>query len=307
MKKTTYDILLCTLQSLAFVLLLFGATGTAFPRPDKPGRKPLPATKPAEAVQATLDRNDFSGTEFVVTKCERWGEHVAIRFQWTNRKNDDMNIYVDDCTCKVTGPDGQKYAVSLKIGRGDDSRYESRTVLPGGVPVKGTVMVHNVPEGLTVFSDITLVGYCNFHANRRTICLKNVEVGPANSRDAVGNVHSTLPTLQGKVWECKRTGSSVTVHFSLTNQGDTSHTLTGMSIKAYDEEGNEYVNLRGTLDNRSFSATASHVFEPGEERRGTVVIKNVPSQIREMSLVRLSYTMNGVAYKLEIRNQPVTR
>ena len=117
-----------------------------------------------------------------------------------------------------------------------------------------------------------------------------------------------------KILSCKWSGTSVVFNYSLTNTGlgdfdiaigDSDYTT------IYDNKGNEYTSYYMTFRDRNNGGSGRIVtkFPEGPECKGSITIKNVPSDVKSFSYLLYTYSSYGgpklSADRISFKNVPV--
>ena len=118
--------------------------------------------------------------------------------------------------------------------------------------------------------------------------------------------------IDAKIISCNRSGTSVVLNYSLTNTGGLGD-LRDFSIGSrgystiYDDKRNEYTSWTITFrdDDDGYYAR----FPEGPECKGTITIKNVPSDVKTLTYLLSVYCANGGAKfsgdRISFKNVPV--
>ncbi len=118
--------------------------------------------------------------------------------------------------------------------------------------------------------------------------------------------------IDAKIISCTRTGTSVVFNYSLTNTGGLGD-LRDFSIGSknystiFDDKGNEYTSW--TITFRDYDDGYYVRFPEGPECKGTITIKNVPSNVKTITYLLSAYCANAGAKfsgdRISFKNVPV--
>lgn len=118
--------------------------------------------------------------------------------------------------------------------------------------------------------------------------------------------------IDAKIISCNRTGTSVVFNYSLTNTGGLGD-LRDFSIGSknystiFDDKGNEYTSW--TITFRDDDDGHYVRFPEGPECKGTITIKNVPSDVKTLTYLLSAYCANGGTKfsgdRISFKNVPV--
>ena len=120
--------------------------------------------------------------------------------------------------------------------------------------------------------------------------------------------------IDAKIISCNRTGTSVEFNYSLTNTGlgdfdivigDSDYTT------IYDNKGNEYISYYLTFRDRNNGGRGRIVtkFPEGPECKGSITLKNVPSDVKSVTFLLYTYSSYGgpkfSGDRISFKNVPV--
>ena len=120
--------------------------------------------------------------------------------------------------------------------------------------------------------------------------------------------------IDAKIISCNRTGTSVEFNYSLTNTGlgdfdivigDSDYTT------IYDNKGNEYISYYLTFRDRNNGGRGRIVtkFPEGPECKGSITLKNVPSDVKSVTFLLYTYSSYGSPKfsgdRISFKNVPV--
>ena len=118
--------------------------------------------------------------------------------------------------------------------------------------------------------------------------------------------------IDAKIISCNRSGTSVVLNYSLTNTGGLGD-LRSFSIGSrdystiYDDKGNEYTSWTITFRDDDDGYLAR--FPEGPECKGSITIKNVPSDVKTLTYLLSVYCANGgpkfSGDRISFKNVPV--
>lgn len=118
-----------------------------------------------------------------------------------------------------------------------------------------------------------------------------------------------------KIISCNRSGTSVVFNYSLTNTGlgDVSNFSLGNRsyTTIYDDKGNEYTSWYITFRDSSADSNYSNIstrFPEGPECKGTITLKNVPSDVKSITYLLYASTHYGTPLsgdRISFKNVPV--
>ena len=119
--------------------------------------------------------------------------------------------------------------------------------------------------------------------------------------------------IDAKIISCNRSGSSVILNYSLTNTGlGDIHIIIGDSYTTiYDDKGNEYTNWYMTFrdNNNGGRGRIATMFPEGPECKGSITIKNVPSDVQSITYLLETYSYSGgpkfSGDRISFKNVPV--
>ena len=120
-----------------------------------------------------------------------------------------------------------------------------------------------------------------------------------------------------KILSCKWSGTSVVFNYSLTNTGlgDVSNFSLGNRsyTTIYDDKGNEYTSWYITFRDSSADSNYSNIstrFPEGPECKGTITLKNVPSDVKSITYLLYASTHYGTPLsgdRISFKNVPIFR
>ncbi len=121
-----------------------------------------------------------------------------------------------------------------------------------------------------------------------------------------------------KILSCKWSGTSVVFNYSLTNTGlgDISDFSLGSSsyTTIYDDKGNEYtywyITFRDSSTDSNSYKTITTRFPEGPECKGSITLKNVPSDVKNITYLLHAYIHYGTPLsgdRISFKNVPIFR
>lgn len=121
--------------------------------------------------------------------------------------------------------------------------------------------------------------------------------------------------IDAKIISCNRTGTSVVFNYSLTNTGlgDVYYFSIGDLdyTTVYDDKGNEYISWYMTFrdSNNGGRGRVNTKFPEGPECKGSITLKDVPSNVKNVTFLLCTYCYNGgpklSSDRVSFKNVPV--
>lgn len=232
-----------------------------------------------------------------VTKCEYWGDDVALRFTVTNVSSKDLELWFSDELAggKTSAYDNNnnKYEVDIYLGNKGNI-----IVLPTNIPVKGCAMIRKVPRGTQSLRQVVLTGKSGGETFDYKIGSQTITYAKNTNKS---NIFCSLPILTYNMNKCYRNGNNIIIEGTAINNDNKQINLySSDGSVVYDVEGNRY-----DLFCEYASETYQGAFlENGIPMRVSFTIKDVPASISQFSLAKYSFRCDG-NYYIEIRNLQV--
>lgn len=272
-----------------------------------------------------------------VTDACRYGSNsVRVGFVMKNLSQTDLMPYVKASTAQFAGMSNKVQSSYISVVTDDYwslvdylSTTDIPTCLPAGGLLKGYMIFSELPKNVNKLEQLNLnfinptskdggVTFEDKIFNPQVTSALGVTIKPFDKADANGSL-CTYPDFSLKVNSLHRSGTKVTLSFTLTNNGPITYFSFGEWL-AYDEDGNTYKQQGLSLDmstqgiNTMYSSQLFK-FMTNASRTFTLTINKVPTSVNTFSLIRIpigkkemkQFNYDGNIYtELSIRNAKLT-
>lgn len=249
-------------------------------------------------LKAQTSTELVGGIKFEVTKCQHYGKGLVVWFTMTNTTSREIgfsiNYDVDENQTTVMDDNGQRYYFrNIVAGRQSASSNYSWVMLPPDIKIKCAAYTYEVPEKLSSLRQFNIDGRFK-DAGTKQILFKNIPIEELSNTNQP-NMKLTYPMFTAKAKSLVRVGNKVEQQFTIINNDDEAWDLEFNDITVYDADGNSYEAV--------FLLGPKSKLEPSIPRNYTLIVKNVPQNVNEFSLIRAEFDRRW--FKVEWKNQKV--
>lgn len=241
----------------------------------------------------------YNSVDVSLIDAVRFGNSVRVGFVVKNTCSDPYEVVLNGASF-VCG--GHSYDLSAAYWGCYGLMYSSLTYgseyLPSNAQIKGYMFVKDIPDEVTTIDKVNF--YANFNASsgdgysfdidNGSECktLSGIAIDPYKAGTPEGS-YSTYPDLMPDVISFQRSGTTVSLTFSLSNTNKVSR-ISFDDWVAYDENGTSYEAPMGPLfkcNGEEVWGSNSVKFTQNSSAIFTMQIRNVPASVSNFSMIRI--------------------
>lgn len=239
----------------------------------------------------------FPGLEISIDRCYHFcgGVRVDLLLRNVTNSTNDITLFGSNWPIsaqKSTFADADGKVYKAQIRNGSEEHWTSNETdlhVPAGLTLRTSVMIEDVPDGLTELALFDLRGAeCGPHYNNYQALGHNIPI-EAYPQDGADGIVCSMPSIKVDLKSCVRDGNNVRLKFTATNTSEKAipaNFATGRQ-GVYDADGNVYSSMGLTVNNAPFESTPN--FLPGIPVQVVAEVRNVPQSLQQFEMVGLVY------------------
>lgn len=244
--------------------------------------------------------------EITLVSCKMSGSTATLSYKIKNISSSEYSFSIyspySNSSSSVyddLGNEYQGYDVKVSVGASENYNVIGQKI-PAGVAVKAAVIIKNVNDKASAFSAVSLYVTGEPRLDERLLIFKDVKIEGRTPQEipdygVSGSLQSCDSRLKMVLTDCKRSGTTVTIAYKITNQASREFSFgiyspySNNSSSVYDDQGTEYKGydvLVGIGASENYNVTGQRI-PAGVTVKASVKIKNVEASVKEFSAISL--------------------